>query len=237
VDKLVSIANIDIRPLNDQGSSQFLDSLTINLDKAFEQVSGWISLVDFADSSSNEFEVGDLIDEESNTFIISDRSKAKIRYECRERKLDRYLKLRDLKVSGHAFDLFDQIIHNCLSNARKRSGLRNDTEIIIRVTRDRTDLTIWFGNNFAKGQLNEMRKHQNRAKKIITKAGRKSEGTKSKRSKLKVYKEGGYGFLKIIDASERLLGTTPIFNFPIMSSEESQFIVEVRLVGAEKVLL
>jgi hypothetical protein len=235
VDNLVSIASIDIRPLDVRGSREFLDSLAINLDRAFEQVSQWISLVDFEDSKSIEFEVGHLIDEESNTFIISDRSKAKIRYEFFDRRGSRTRRLRDIKVSGRAFDLLDQIIHNCLSNARKRSGLRNETDILVRVTRTENDLTIWTGNNFAKGQLAAMRKHQRRAKGIVAKAMQRTRSRK--KTSLDSYKEGGYGFLKVIDASERLLGSPPMFNFPIISDEKGQFIVEIRLVGASMVLV
>ncbi|HAQ81443.1 MAG: hypothetical protein CFE30_25505 [Bradyrhizobium sp. PARBB1] len=235
IEKLVGVANVDIRPLNDIGSSEFLDSLTINLHNAFNQVSGWISLVDFEESRLIEFEIGDLIDEESNTFIISDRSKARIKFECVDRRSNRPIRIKDIKVSGRAFELFDQIIHNGLSNARKRSVLRNDTEILIRVTRDVSDLTIWIGNNFAKGQLGAMRKHQARAKKIVTRATRprKSKGKRRVNS----YKEGGYGFLKVIDACERLLKVPPVFNFPIISAEDGQFIVEIKLPGAEALLV
>lgn len=237
VDKLVSIASIDVSPLNDndKGSREFLDSLTINLESAFQQVSGWISLVDFEDSKSIEFEIGDLIDEESNTFIISDRSKAKIRYECFDRRGARSVRLKDLKVSGRAFELLDQIIHNSLSNARKRSGLRNETDILVRVTISDGDLTIWTGNDFAKGQLNAMRRHQRRAKQIVTKALQRNRTRK--KGNLESYKEGGYGFLKVIDAAERLLGTTPVFNFPILYDDKGLFIVEIRLPGAASVLI
>jgi hypothetical protein len=235
VDSLVSVASIDVSGLDDKGSREFLDSLAINLDQAFKQVSGWISLVDFEDSQSNEFDIGDLIDEESNTFVISDRSKARIKYECYDRRGSRSIKLKDIKVSGRAFELFDQIIHNSLSNARKRSGLRNETDILVRVTRGENDLTIWTSNNFARGQLVAMKRHQRRAKKTVAKVAERAKTRK--RGGLESYKEGGYGFLKVIHASEQLLGNAPIFNFPPMNDETSQFIVEIRLPGAASVLV
>lgn len=235
IEHLVSVASIDVSSLDDRGSREFLDSLTINLEQAFRQVSGWISLVDFEDSQSHEFDIGDLIDEESNTFVISDRSKAKIRYECYERRGARSVRLKDLRVSGRAFELFDQIIHNSLSNARKRSGLRNETDILVRVTRTDNDLTIWTGNNFAKGQLTSMRRHQRRAKQTVAKSVKR--GRSRRKGGLDSYREGGYGFLKVIHASERLLGIAPIFNFPPINEESGQFIVEIRLAGGASVLV
>jgi hypothetical protein len=105
------------------------------------------------------------------------------------------------------------------------------------VTLEDPDLVIWFGNNFAKGKMQEMKRHQMRAKRIIGaslgKSSRKRTGRPSRRA---THKEGGYGFLKIIDASERVLGSSPIFNFPIISPREEHFIVEVRLPAGTKVL-
>jgi hypothetical protein len=237
VEKSLSIINIDVRPLDDRGSSEFLDSLGINLEEAFQQVAGWISLVNFEHSGSMEFDLGDLIDEESNTFIISDRTKSKIKYECYERKIGRWRKIRDIRISGRAFDLFDQLVHNLLSNARKRSGLRNETAILVKVYREEEDLVFWCGNDFAKGQLKEMRKHQTRAKKLVSETMISGGDKRKKKPQRQTHKEGGYGFLKIIDTSERILGSAPSFNFPPLNSDDSQFIVEIRLPSAKAIVL
>jgi hypothetical protein len=41
----------------------------------------------------------------------------------------------------------------------------------------------------------------------------------------------------VIDACERLLKVPPVFNFPIISAEDGQFIVEIKLPGAEALLV
>jgi hypothetical protein len=60
---------------------------------------------------------------------------------------------------------------------------------------------------------------------------------RKKKPQRQTHKEGGYGFLKIIDTSERILGSAPSFNFPPLNSDDSQFIVEIRLPSAKAIVL
>lgn len=236
VQKCIGLANIDIDPLDSRASREFLDSLSVCMEQAFEQVAGWISVVDYESGHSSEFELGDLIDEESNTFFIAAKSQKRIKFECQDRRSVRQRRLRDVAISGRAFELFDQIVHNNISNAHKRSGLGNNTKILIRVTLEPSDIVFWCGNNFDSALLKKMRNHQTRAKQIISGA---LSGRPQKRGLKKVSalnREGGYGFIKIIDECQRILGTTPAFNFPIIKSESSDFIVEIRLPGAISIL-
>ena len=127
-------------------TTTYLDGLETSLHRAFEEVDQWIAVAERADAPP--FTVDLLVNLEQRIVMMRDPQKLKVNIICQDRRRPDQ-SARSLLIKGSYFDLFQEVVHNLISNSYKYSGMKARTEIEFELSCSPKRLVIRCVNNMS----------------------------------------------------------------------------------------
>lgn len=209
----------------------YIDFLEGNVDEAFKDVDSWLGLWT-THGDGADFQLSELVQFETTTFIFSDYKRLKVLYsplrmvEVAGRRVSQR-RNEDFRLRGSGFEVFQEIVHNLVSNAYKYSGLDIKTKLEFEFAIDGGDCTVRCTNDFSEARADE----------IVSKY---PEVTSSLREKSleNVGREGLSGFKKIVVVCSRVLEIDAAITVLQPSVRRRHYTVEIRLPNvADRILV
>lgn len=131
----------------------YLESLETNLHNAVEEVRRWIAIAE--PDEAVPFTFDELVNLELRTAVLSNWRRLKVTSQCEDHRTEN-VPSSPLQITGLYFGLFQEIVHNLISNSYKYSGLSFRTNIKLTLTYTPKEMIIRCLNDVAPSRLDEI---------------------------------------------------------------------------------
>ena len=219
-----------VRKVVKKGSpaASFLDSLDANLRQAFFDIVHWVGVSDSV-AENTPFSFEDLVKLELVTTYLSSWRNLNVKTSVLKPSTERYVDERFF-IQGHHFDLFQDVIHNLITNSFKHSGLRFRTRVHLEFISRDDEISIRCTNNISPSKVQDViSRYPDTVEKAAVSVKSQVSGGRNDLVDAKARKDSLSGFLKIKVAFLRSLDRDVSINILPVSRLDKIFSIEVSL--------
>lgn len=214
-DLLIDESRRATRMSGQQLTKGFLDCLQTSVHASFDEITKWIAVARY-DATAMTFTVQEIVDVELMSNHFADMNRLRVNSTAKATIQGRPIQKVILK--GSIIGLFEDIIHNLLSNAFNHSGLGLATTIDISVSISDQTLSIRCVNSMSAQTAELLQKKLPRLRKLAS----DNVPERAKKEKLS-------GFQKIRHSARRLSKGDVTFNIPPIVSRGQGFAIEIEM--------